>query len=727
MGQNRFFAPRVCSYAFCLFAACLPAACGSDKGDADAAGGADGGAGRDAAGHAAVGGSGARGDASRHSVLDAASGADDASSAASGGAGEEDDASRDGARDNADAGGNGSDEAGAGTCATAGDELLLHANIETMGVVMQADGLPEQARLRYREADAESWIEGHHLTRIDDGRLAGSLFKLAPDTEYWVRVTAPGVDICGSAETQSHDIAFSPSRTLYVDASAAAGGDGSRQAPFRSIQEGVDAATAGTRVLVADGVYHEHVACAQSGGPNAWIQVMAEGDAAVLDGSVTLESNSWTPLSSAQGVWATEVEQSSFYLARDGRRFYRYDDADGLRNRLGDDQVPMDEGWYAEPGQTTLLVAVEGQPQDHTWNLPRLDSAFSVDGNDYIWIEGFEIRFYGQGQYGRGIDLKNASHIVIRNNTIHGVPDGIVVLWTEGEDRGNHTRIEHNEIFDPPVDEWPWDAVKGTSMEGSGIVVGGRQGAIVRGNRVHHFFNGIYTGRWGELENTSISFDVDVYDNQIHHIGDDGFEPEGSCINNRFRNNEFSIGLVGISLAPITSGPLWVLESVFSDYSYTSFKWSNDSDGMVFIYHNTSWTDRADLNAMSIGNPVHNAVMRNNIFRGTRYAFESTLTGLSGHDWDYDNWHTTRDTAGSPGPHFKWENQRYDTMADLCTATGLECNGHEQDPGLADPSSGDFSLLSTSVNIDRGVVVPGIDQDHCGSAPDIGAEEWCGP
>ena len=251
----------------------------------------------------------------------------------------------------------------------------------------------------------------------------------------------------------------------------------------------------------------------------------------------------------------------------------------------------MEEGFYVDPDGSTLYVRSLTAPSGHSWHVPRFDRAFIVDEYDRVWIEGFEIRYYGQGEYGTGIYLKNASHIVVRNNVIHGVPAGIVVRWTEGDDRSNDTRIEGNEIFDPPVDAWPWDAVKGTSMEGSAIVVGGREGAIVRGNSIHNFFNGVYTGRWGDLENTAISFDVDVYDNDVYSIGDDGFEPEGACINNRFRDNRFHDGLVGISLAPITVGPTWVLRNLFADFWYTSFKWGIDSDGRIFIYHNTSWVD----------------------------------------------------------------------------------------------------------------------------------------
>ena len=41
-------------------------------------------------------------------------------------------------------------------------------------------------------------------------------------------------------------------------------------------------------------------------------------------------------------------------------------------------------------------------------------------------------------------------------------------------------------------------------MEGTGIIVRGHIGAIVRDNNVHNFFNGIYTGSSGALENPSL-------------------------------------------------------------------------------------------------------------------------------------------------------------------------------------------------------------------------------
>src|SRR5919197_6224388 len=119
--------------------------------------------------------------------------------------------------------------------------------------------------------------------------------------------------------------------------------------------------------------------------------------------------------------------------------------------------------------------------------------------------------------------------------------------------------------------------------------------------------------------------------------------------------------------------------------------------------------------------PIRNIVMRNNIFQGNRYAFEEPFTGSIEIDWNNDNWYTTRSVAS---PHFKWEKIDYLNIEKLCVATKLECNGCETPPGLANPKAGDFTLLAASPNIDRGVLIPGINDDFKGSAPDVGAYEF---
>jgi hypothetical protein len=598
-------------------------------------------------------------------------------------------------------------------------KMDLVANIETVGVVVSGAGLPKTAELMYQKDGESDWHSGHPLMRIDGGRLVGSLFGLSPATVYNIRVLDGSTEINGSIITQTDELQFTPSTVLYVDDDALPGGDGSKSKPFKTIQEGVNHAVAGTQVLVADGVYREAVSFPESGADGKWIQVKAEGNGAVLDGSETLAGKIWKPYKSRSHLWFTNIPSSIKYLARDQQRYYMYDSLKGLVDGRGHNKVLMNEGWYIAPNTTQLYVRSLDDPSKHTWQASRLNRAFDVNGHNWIWIEGFEIQYYGITD-GCGICAKNASHVVIRNNKIHNLQVGVFINWTGSGDQGNETRIEGNEIYDPSVAVWPWAAVKATSMEGTAIVLRGHIGAIVRDNELHHFFNGVYAGSSAALENSGIAFDADIYNNNIHHISDDAFEPEGACINQRFRNNTVDTTLVGVSLAPVTQGPVWILRSLFTNYTGSSFKWDLNSDGVILIYHNTSWTNVRNLNAMTMIHPVHNSVMRNNIFQGNGYAFEEPFIGSTGHDWNNNNWYTTRGTGGA---HFKWEKVSYNTMAELCAMTALECSGHEDSPGLSNPDSGDFVLIQTSPNVDRGVTIPGINENFKGNAPDIGAYE----
>lgn len=597
-------------------------------------------------------------------------------------------------------------------------QLSFVANIETVGVVLSGSSLPRNAEMMYRRAGETNWRAGHPLVRIKDGRLVGSLFGLAPSTAYEVKVSDGTEEILGSVTTQPDELQFTPTSVIHVNAAALPGGDGSAAAPFQTIQEGVNRAGPGAQVLVADGVYRESITFPASGTAGNWIQVKAQGGGAVLDGSEILAKDVWNPYEGRSRVWFAKIGPEIRYLARDQKRFYNYDDLPGLMNSRGHGGVEMREGWFYEASTSRLYIRSINDPSASTWNVPRLNHAFNVDGRDWIWIEGFEMRYYGANASGCGVCTVNASHVVIRKNRIHNMQLGVYVNWTGGEDRGNDTRIEYNEIYDPSVNEWAWKAVKGSSMEGTAIVLRGHVGAIVRNNDIRQYFNGIYTGSSAALQNPAVAFDADIYNNRIRLVSDDGLEPEGACVNHRFRNNTVDSMLVGISLAPVTYGPVWVMRSTFTNFSGTSIKWDFNSDGHALIYHNTSWTNVSGLNAMSMLRPAHNVTMRNNVFQGNGYAFEEPLSGSTGQDWDYNNWYTTR-----ASPHFKWENVNYATIADLCRGARLECNGHENPPVLNNPLGGNFTLSPGSPNIDRGVRIPGINDDFSGGAPDIGAFE----
>ncbi len=613
------------------------------------------------------------------------------------------------------------------------NNIDLTANIETIGVIVDGISLPNSANLSYRISGETSWHNGHELTLIDGNKLAGSLFNLQANTIYEIKVQDMTDQIIGSTTTQPEQLSFSPLQTIYVNAGATSGGNGMINSPYQTIQQAINIASPGTSVLVANGTYHEQLTIMTSGTENFWIQLKAIGDDVTLDGSTSLSAGNWTPLPGQVNVWTYEVDDDldHFYLARDdSEQYYRYPDLESLYDGVGLSDTPMSEGWYMEPGSTTLYMRSATDPSTHSWQLPNLDYGIIANQKDWIWIEGFNIKYFGSSEQGRGILFNNSSNIVIRNNTLRNNIQGIEIYWDGNYTQGNNTRIEYNNISDAPVDSWPWSAVKNSTAETSAIILNGHKQIIVRNNELHHAFNGIYAGRWGDLENSGLNIDIDVYQNNIHHIGDDGLEPEGACINNRFRNNKFNIGLVPMSLAPITYGPVWVLRNEFSNYYGTGLKFGIaefNPDGKVYVYHNTMWADSLyypggseTMAAVTYYERSDNWEMRNNIFRGTWYAFRHKVPeDMVGHDWDYDNWYTTE----NEGYFIMHDNMIYENTSTFFAATGLEEHGLNNPPLLLDPYHGDFHLTASSSNVDAGILIPGINDTYLGNSPDIGAYE----
>jgi hypothetical protein len=141
----------------------------------------------------------------------------------------------------------------------------------------------------------------------------------------------------------------------------------------------------------------------------------------------------------------------------------------------------------------------------------------------------------------------------------------------------------------------------------------------------------------------------------------------------------------------------------------------------VLIYHNTGWTNASNINGMDLITPVHNVVMRNNIFQSSGYSFAEVPTGSTGNDWNpgqlvHHPWLC--------GTAFQVGERELQHDLRLCAASGLECNGYENPPGFTNPTGDDFTLLSSSPNIDRGVLLPGINDNFAGNAPDVGAYEF---
>ena len=96
---------------------------------------------------------------------------------------------------------------------------------------------------------------------------------------------------------------------IYVDAKAGRGGDGSREMPFRRINDAAQRALPGDEVIVLPGVYREYVNPKNAGTPDARITYRsAEPLGAEITGAELLTG--WRPYQGT--VWTAEVDNSVF-------------------------------------------------------------------------------------------------------------------------------------------------------------------------------------------------------------------------------------------------------------------------------------------------------------------------------------------------------------------------------------------------------------------------------
>ena len=188
------------------------------------------------------------------------------------------------------------------------------------------------------------------------------------------------------------------------------------------------------------------------------------------------------------------------------------------------------------------------------------------------------------------------------------------------------------------------------------------------------------------------------------------------------RNRCANTQTCGISAQPTYGGPIYIIGNILYNVPRgVPFKFNVHPAGLV-VYHNTvvaEWT-----------NPVgwSNGHFRNNLFMGPVHT--RTLTAYS--TMDYNGYAHLPVKLEHPGR----ETHEYADLAAVHTALGWEQNGVQVTwdvfRGLEKPrgrektyptDAQDYSLKPGSAAVDRGCVLPNVNDGFQGEAPDLGALE----
>ncbi len=364
------------------------------------------------------------------------------------------------------------------------------------------------------------------------------------------------------------------------------------------------------------------------------------------------------------------------------------------------------EGVFYESGKKRLYIRFDDNDKDpNSIGLSISDSiVFMLDKVDAkrLEISGFIIR-----DGNKGISIRNSEGIFISNNTVEGGLQGIDVKTS------HDITIGDNNVRMKPGDGWSWnDDMKMSAMETSGIwLQDDKAGMDVFGNSVSGYFNGImvYSTSTGKFSG------IEVYDNIIHDIYDDGLEIEDYCNGGDFYNNTIYDSFVAISLSPVDAREkrctvhnnvlvpdkriLWD-HSGFRDKG-ECFKIIADKPLQNVYFTNNTCAGRGIYTTSDNTNTQKNTLWKDNIFYSEdEVLIEKSGLASAGVRYDY-NLYFRKDR----GVIFKYWNDDHGTQEFTTLSSALiskkdpgnwDRHSSQADPMFNDPAAMDFRPKSGS-------------------------------
>jgi hypothetical protein len=400
---------------------------------------------------------------------------------------------------------------------------------------------------------------------------------------------------------------------------------------------------------------------------------------------------------------------------------------------------------------------------------------FDVTQADYNYFEGLTLRNTDIAIFTGLQGLAGASGLTVKRCRIENVGMGIYGTYAGSS---NHY-IADNVVLgrDDPTKliGWnlsncvPWSTqpgypqrIAGTNGSYYGITVGG-QGHVVCHNHVAHFHDAIATDQAAgpPQEGQPAPMAIDFYNNFISDVADNCFETDMATQNIRvFRNLCVNHAHASLSSQPVYGGPAYFIRNIVYHAPERGAIKMYMSPAGVFFYHNTLLAE-VNVGQARVHTGASNMHFRNNLILGENPESQKDFLPDDFRGIYYMDTYTSYTTSDYNGfrpnegydMQFAWnapaapaltdyvnprEVKTFRTLEELCEATGQECNGilvdYEifQNVGKADLSDFtriykteelDFRLKPDAVAVDKGCMLPNINDGFTGQAPDLGALE----
>ncbi len=383
---------------------------------------------------------------------------------------------------------------------------------------------------------------------------------------------------------------------------------------------------------------------------------------------------------------------------------------------------------------------------------------FNVLATEHHIFQGLTFRNVGRVFDAGRKHLAGASDLTVRNCRFENVGEGIVTEYAGSK----NFLIQDNVLLgrDDRYRMYGWSAHReglipyGTHLLDSyyGIKVYG-PGHVIAHNSIAFFHDAIGISTYGtpEKEQELKAVSIDIYNNDLHLMVDDFIEADGGVHNIRImRNRGVNAAENGISAQPVFGGPAYYIRNILYNVPQGgALKIHGGVPGLT-AYHNTFITES------NAGSKYPNSNYRNNLILGTDgpvnvAAFPFTTAYSIA---DYNGYRPNRGPE-SPENQYSWlspngEVAGFKTLESLNQASGLEAHGMTVDydvfENLQQPIQAptgtpldnmpgpvyhaldlNFKLNPKGKAVDAGVVIPNVNDNFTGKAPDLGALEIGSP
>ncbi|MCR2821185.1 FIMAH domain-containing protein [Lederbergia panacisoli] len=415
-----------------------------------------------------------------------------------------------------------------------------------------------------------------------------------------------------------------------------------------------------------------------------------------------------------------------------------------------------------------ILIGSQGMDK------PFIEGPVKLYRSNYIVVNNLEVH----NEEGIGVQIRGSHYDVVVNSHIHDSIGGPTTyhgnIHIHHSDEGNMPGIGGHLIMNNVLSDEDHEPITETQGPGNSNTANDRQtyfgikqddnpGAFttMRGNIIYGVVDGIAPS--GD-ENSDPVLDqddpdllltypnqnMDIYDNIIYNVKDDGIEMDGLAVNSRVFRNHIGKAENSISVAPVYPGPIFFVgNSAFgADQGSTKLNTGVRGETRNLYFYNNTFVQKPGTTYGVIyrGEPAktNNIVYKNNIFLA-----ETRVVNSDNYNYGMNMWHLNHVfdynlgfSKLTEGTVYKWStiqgdplnNARFDTLEEFRTATGQEEHGVWGDPILnLTPLAGypEYSLLldlsiasEDSPAIGAGAIIPGITNRFAGDAPDIGAFQY---